>query len=100
MPNSDDLIAVEIAYALPNQQQIIPIKVTVNITAEGAIKASGILSLFPEIDLTINKVGIFGKITSLDTVLRYGDRVEIYRPLIIDPKKARRERALKKIHNS
>jgi len=89
----DHEIMVEVAYALPNQQLIIPVKVADNVTAEEAIKVSGVLEKFPEIDLNINKVGIFGKLTKLDTTLRNMDRVEIYRPLIADPKEVRRQRA-------
>lgn len=90
--NASEII-VEVAYALADQQVIIPIKVNVGITTEQAIKASGILSKFPEIDFNINKIGIFGKLTRLDTPLRHLDRVEIYRPLIADPKEVRRQRA-------
>lgn len=89
---SQDLM-VEVAYALPNKQVIIPVKVNDGITAEAAIVASGVLKQFPEIDLSINKIGIFGKLTKLDTPLRHLDRVEIYRPLIADPKEVRRQRA-------
>jgi hypothetical protein len=64
-----------------------------SITAEEAIIASGIMAKFPEIDLNINKVGIFGKLTKLDTKLRHLDRVEIYRALIADPKEVRKQRA-------
>lgn len=86
-------IMVEVAYALPKQQLIVPVNVTEGATAEAAIIASGIMEKFPEIDLTVNKIGIFGKLTKLDTVLRDLDRVEIYRPLIADPKEVRRQRA-------
>ncbi len=86
-------ITVEIAYALPNEQLIVPIKAAKNITVEQAIKASGILQKFPEIDLAINKIGVFGKLAKLDTPLRHLDRVEIYRPLIADPKEVRKQRA-------
>jgi len=86
-------ITVEVAYALPDEQLIVPVKVNEGITAESAIQASGILNKFPEIDLNINKVGIFGKLVKLDTVLRHLDRVEIYRPLIADPKEVRKQRA-------
>jgi len=86
-------ITVEVAYALPDEQLIIPIKVEDGTTAEEAIIASGIMTKFPEIDLSINKVGIFGKLTKLDTKLRHLDRVEIYRPLIADPKEVRKQRA-------
>ena len=92
MPNQSE-ITVEVAYALPHEQLIIPVKVSAGTTAENAIHASGIIKKFPEIDLSVNKVGIFGKATRLDTVLRHLDRVEIYRPLIADPKEVRKQRA-------
>lgn len=91
--NSGDHITVEVAYALPHQQLIIPIQVAPETTAEEAIQASNIISKFPEIDLSKNQVGIFGKLTKLDTPLRHMDRVEIYRPLIADPKEVRKQRA-------
>lgn len=86
-------IQVEVAYALPQQQVILPLKLATEATVEEAIKLSGILEKFPEIDLAQFKVGIFSKLTKLDTVLRDKDRVEIYRPLIADPKEVRRKRA-------
>ncbi len=92
MPSQSE-ITVEVAYALPHEQLIIPIKMQVGSTAENAIYASGIMKKFPEIDLAVNKIGIFGKATRLDTVLRQLDRVEIYRPLIADPKEVRKQRA-------
>jgi uncharacterized protein len=88
-----DEIQVEVAYAIPAQQVILPIKVTAGATVEEAIKLSGILERFPEIQLEQAKVGIFSKLTKLDSVLRDKDRVEIYRPLIADPKEVRRKRA-------
>ena len=90
MPNE---ILIEVAYALPKKQLIIPIKVKIGSTAEEAIKSSGIVKKFPEINLSENKIGILGKLTQLDTLLRDKDRVEIYRPLIADPKEVRRQRA-------
>ncbi len=84
---------VEVAYALPNEQIIMPIKVNTETTAEQAIMASGIIKKYPEIDLNMNKIGIFGKLVKLDTELRHLDRVEIYRPLIADPKEVRKQRA-------
>lgn len=86
-------IMVEVAYALPKQQLIIPVNVAEGTTAEAAVLASGIMEKFPEIDLAANKLGIFGKLVKSDTVLRHLDRVEIYRPLIADPKEVRRQRA-------
>jgi putative ubiquitin-RnfH superfamily antitoxin RatB of RatAB toxin-antitoxin module len=90
MPNE---ILIEVAYALPQKQIIIPIKIKSGATAEEAINASGIIKKFPEIDLKINQIGIFGKLTQLDHVMRERDRIEIYRPLIADPKEIRRQRA-------
>jgi putative ubiquitin-RnfH superfamily antitoxin RatB of RatAB toxin-antitoxin module len=87
------LITVEVAYALPNNQLIIPLQVAPETSAEQAIAASGILQKFPEIDLSVNKIGLFGKLTRLETPLRHLDRVEIYRPLIADPKEVRKQRA-------
>jgi len=90
--NASEII-VEVAYATPKEQLIIPIKVTDGTSAEKAIKSSGILSKYPEIDLAVNKIGIFGKLSKLDAPLRHLDRVEIYRQLIADPKEVRKQRA-------
>lgn len=90
---TENEMMVEVAYAKPNEQLIVPVKVKQGITAEQAIAASGILKKFPEIDLNINKIGIFGKLSRLDAPLRHLDRVEIYRPLIADPKEVRKQRA-------
>jgi len=86
-------ILVEVAYALPKQQVIVPVTVAPGTTAQAAVEASGILAKFPEIDINTNKIGIFGKLCKPDTILRHLDRVEIYRPLIADPKEVRRQRA-------
>lgn len=88
-----DEIQVEVAYALPEQQVILPVKAATGITVEDAIKRSGILERYPEIQLAQAKVGVFSKLSKMDTVLRDKDRVEIYRPLIADPKEVRRKRA-------
>ncbi len=88
-----DTIKVEVAFAEPDKQVIIPLEVAASATVEEIIKASGILEQFPEIDLGKNKVGIFGKLSKLTATLREGDRIEIYRPLIADPKEVRRKRA-------
>ena len=93
---SKETMTVEVAYAKPEEQVIIPIEVKPGTTVREAIMLSGILEHFPEIDLDQNKVGIFGKLTPDDTQLRERDRVEIYRPLIADPKESRRKRAAKK----
>ena len=91
-----DEILVDIAYALPEEQVIISIKVPTIFNVQQAIEKSGIQKKFPSIDLSKNKVGIFGKKTTLDHVLKNRDRIEIYRPLILDPKEMRRKRAEKK----
>ena len=88
-----ETMIVEVAYALPENQLIIPVQVPLSANIETAINASGILNKFPEIDLTVNKIGIFGKLSKLDAHLRHLDRVEIYRPLIADPKEVRKQRA-------
>lgn len=85
-------IKVEVAYAREDTQQILDFMVNVGTTIEQAVEQSGILSLFPEIDLCVNKVGIFGKLGKKTATLKEGDRVEIYRPLIADPKEVRRKR--------
>ena len=89
-------IMVEVAYALPEEQVIISIKVPTKSDVKQAIEKSGIQIKFPSIDLSKNKVGIFGKKTTLDHPLKDRDRIEIYRPLILDPKEMRRKRAAKK----
>ena len=89
-------IMVEVAYAIPEEQVIISIKVPTIFNVQQAIEKSGIQKKFPSIDLSKNKVGIFGKKTTLDHPLKDRDRIEIYRPLILDPKEMRRKRAAKK----
>lgn len=77
---------VGIAYALPKRQTWLTVELPEGATIREAIESSGILAQFPDIDLASQKVGIFGKVSSLDAKLEDGDRVEIYRPLIADPK--------------
>ena len=89
-------IMVEVAYAMPEEQVIISIKVPTKFNVKQAIEKSGIQKKFPSINLSKNKVGIFGKKTTLDHPLNDRDRIEIYRPLILDPKEMRRKRAAKK----
>ena len=86
-------LIVEVAYALPDKQSLVSLEVEKGATLNEAIEASGILDSFEQIDLTKDRVGIFSKFATLDTVLREKDRVEIYRPLIADPKQVRKERA-------
>lgn len=97
MSESDtDTIPVEVAYALPDQQKIIALNVTVGTTALQAAEQSRIAEQFPAIDLSSAKLGVFGKaVKAGDYIMRSGDRVEIYRPLIADPKQVRKERAAK-----
>jgi len=86
-------ISIEVAYALPDEQVILSIDLDADCTVEEAIKRSGILDQYPQIDLTTDKVGIFGKMCKLNASLRDKDRIEIYRKLIADPKESRRQKA-------
>ncbi|HUW50886.1 MAG TPA: RnfH family protein [Sulfuricella sp.] len=86
-------ISVEVVYALPQKQEALSLKIKPGTLLSEAIEQSGILRDFPEIDLNSAKVGIFSKQAKLDTVLRDKDRIEIYRPLIADPKEIRKKRA-------
>jgi len=81
-----------VAYALPENQVLIALDVEEGTTIRQAIERSGILLRIPGIDLAEGCVGVFGKVARLDTALRDGDRVEIYRPLGADPREARRQR--------
>jgi putative ubiquitin-RnfH superfamily antitoxin RatB of RatAB toxin-antitoxin module len=90
---ADKRIAVEVAYVGEQEQALLAVEADAGLTAREAIERSGILRRFPEIDLSTNKLGIFGKLAKPDQVLESGDRVEIYRPLIADPKEARKKRA-------
>ncbi len=90
---SGEKIRVEVAYARADVQVILEVGLDDGATVEQAVRESGILERFPEIDLGSNKVGVFGKAAKLDAALRDGDRVEIYRPLIADPKAVRKQRA-------
>ncbi len=86
-------IEVEVAYARPERQLILRVQGAAGLTVGEAIELSGIVEQFPEIDVASAKVGIFSKPVAMDAPLRTGDRVEIYRPLIADPKEARKKRA-------
>ncbi len=87
------LMRVEVAYALPEQQYLLTVEVPEGASVEQAIQASGILKTCPEIDLSKMSVGVFSELATLETRLSANDRVEIYRPLQVDPKAQRRERA-------
>ena len=88
-------IVVEVAYALPEKQYLQRVTLEEGATVEEAIRASGLLTLRNDIDLAKNKVGIYSRPVKLADTVRDGDRVEIYRPLIADPKELRRQRAEK-----
>ena len=92
-------IAVEVVYALPQKQYLQRVTLDEGATVEQAIQASGLLTLRDDIDLSKNKVGIYSRPAKLQDVVNDGDRVEIYRPLIADPKELRRQRAEKSGHN-
>ncbi|WP_088330747.1 RnfH family protein [Lacimicrobium sp. SS2-24] len=92
---TDKQIRLEVTYALPDQQALLEVVVEQGATVEQAIKASGILRRFPNIDLQQSKVGIWYKTCKLDDQPKEGDRIAIYRPLIADPKEVRRRRAEK-----
>ncbi len=86
-------MVVEVAYARPDEQVIVEVEVAEGATLQQAVEQSGIAGRFPEIDLEKGKMGVFGKAAKKDRVLLAGDRVEIYRPLIADPKAVRKQRA-------
>lgn len=86
-------ISVEVVYALPEKQYQHVVTLEEGSTVEQAIVASGLLELRRDIDLSRNKVGVFSRPVKLGDTLQEGDRVEIYRPLIADPKELRRQRA-------
>ena len=87
-------IHVEVAYAAEDRQEIISVEIDAGSTIERVIDCSGILEKFPEIDLMRQNVGVFSKQKKLTDLVEEGDRVEIYRPLLIDPKDARRKKAI------
>jgi uncharacterized protein len=90
---ADAMIAVEVCYPLPDKQELIRLKLAAGSSLQQAVEASGLLVKYPEIDLKKNKFGVWNKLSKLDAVLRDFDRVEIYRPLIADPKEVRKQRA-------
>lgn len=92
-PIVNNPIKVEVVYALAHEQTLLSVEIPQGTTLGDAIKLSGMLEKHPDIDLSLNKIGIFGKLGKLDSVLRERDRIEIYRPLIADPKEVRRKRA-------
>ena len=91
--NMDEQMNIEVVYALPNEQKLFKVELAQGATILDAIKLSGVLGIHPELDWEKNKLGIYGKLCNADTLLRDKDRVEIYRPLLADPKDIRRRRA-------
>ena len=89
----NNLITVEVVYALAEKQSLLSFEITKGLTAIEAVQSSGITDLYPDIDLENIKLGIFSKSCSHDQVLNEGDRVEIYRPLVADPREIRKRRA-------
>lgn len=95
--NRNQTIEVEVVYATPTEQELFTLMVERDATILSAIKQSNILERYPEIDLAVNRVGIFSQPKTLSDKLHEFDRIEIYRPLIADPKEARKRRAQKQI---
>jgi len=93
MSIESNMIHVEVVYALPHEQRVFTQTIDKNLTVEEIILHSGILEVYPEIDLKKNKVGIFSRNVKLNATVRDKDRIEIYRPLLADPKEIRRKRA-------
>lgn len=95
-----ELLGISVCYASDKVEWLHPMQVEAGTTVGEAIERSGVLEAFPEINLTTQPVGIYAKKKTLDTVLRERDRIEIYRPLVADPKESRRKRAAKKERSS
>lgn len=89
-------LEIEVVYALPAGEDAVTLRLPAGATAGDAVRASGVLERHPEIDLDGQKIGIYGRVVAAQTLLRSGDRVEIYRPLLLEPKEARRRRAVRK----
>ncbi|MGH8594407.1 MAG: RnfH family protein [Gammaproteobacteria bacterium] len=85
-------ISVQIAYARADTGTFVTVRIPQGASIAEAIERSGLLGRFPEIDLGISRVGVFGQLTELTNPARAGDRIEIYRPLLADPKEMRRRR--------
>jgi putative ubiquitin-RnfH superfamily antitoxin RatB of RatAB toxin-antitoxin module len=89
------MVNIEVAYAKPEQQAIVTLQMPEGSTVDAAIQESGVLERFPEIAMSELNAGIFGVVCKPDQPVKEGDRIEIYRALLHDPKEARRQRALK-----
>ncbi len=90
---SAEKIHIEVVYALAHEQTLLKLSVPAGTTLIEGVRLSGITNKYPDIDLAKSKFGIFSKLSKADVVLRDKDRIEIYRPLIADPKEVRRKRA-------
>lgn len=88
-----EAIGVEVAYAFPHKCELVQLRLPPGSTLRQAIESSGLCQKYPEIDLATVRVGVFGKLARIDAELHDRDRVEIYRPLVADPKEVRRKRA-------
>jgi putative ubiquitin-RnfH superfamily antitoxin RatB of RatAB toxin-antitoxin module len=88
-----EMLNIEVCYALSGKQDVVHLKLAAGATLQQAVEASGLLAKYPEIDVKKNKFGLWNKLSKLDSALRDNDRVEIYRPLIADPKEVRKQRA-------
>lgn len=91
--STTDAIQIEVVYARAERQDVIPLQLPAGTTLQQAVEQSGLPAKYPEIDPAKGKFGIYSKLAKPDTVLRDRDRVEIYRPLIADPKEVRKQRA-------
>ena len=94
MNSNNHMLKIEVAYANGSQVHVLALEVAAGTTVRQAIELSGMLGLCPEINFEINKVGIFSEICDPGTTVEEDSRIEIYRPLLIDPKEARRRRAI------
>ena len=96
MVEAAETLAITVCYATAHEEFLRPLQVAPGTTIGQAIEMSGVLEACPDINLTTQPVGIYAKKKTLDTVLRARDRIEIYRPLVADPKESRRKRAAKR----
>ena len=90
---ADEVIRVEVVFGTATRQVAVPVKLPVGATVGDAVKASDIAATFPEYDFYTLKTGVWNEVRASNHALKDGDRVEIYRPLVTDPKEARRRRA-------
>lgn len=93
---ADRRVRVELVYAFAGAQEVLELELPEGVTIKGALSLSGVLDRHPDIDESTVALGIYGRSVTADTILRDGDRVEIYRPLLADPKLARRRRAARR----